>query len=239
MTDNIMRKAYSVNAALLALRACVLRIIPLLLLVACGGGETTESVAVAPAALDPDTLFYDSFAPGQTGGWLLERDDVGQTAVLDEQLVISINAPNTLQYSGLANELFDDFELTVDVRQLQGAPSSSFGVLFRMVSPEQFYRFEITGDGFYMIERRDNNGQWTRFVTDWTATPAINQGVNGMNQLTITAVGPTMRFAVNGTQLQEISDPTYSLGNIGLDAGTFGQTGLQVAFDNVHVSRVN
>ncbi|MEM7111746.1 MAG: hypothetical protein AAF614_04890 [Chloroflexota bacterium] len=235
-----MRNAYSVNERFVTQYA--LRIILLVIgltLAGCDSNDAIESAAVAPAALDPNTLFYDGFSPGQTGGWHLERDDMGQTAVFDDQLVISINAPNTLQYSSLANELFDDFELTVDLRQLQGAPSSSFGVLFRMVSPEQFYRFEITGDGFYMIERRDNNGQWTRFVPDWTATPAINQGLNAMNQLTITAVGPSMRFAVNGAFLQEINDATYSLGNIGLDAGTFGQTGLQVAFDNVHVSRVN
>lgn len=208
-----------------------------LLLIACGGGEALDSAAMAGPAADPNTLFYDSFAPGQTGGWVLERDELGQTAVSNEQLVITVNEPNTLQYSALDTELFDNFEMTVDLRQLQGSPTSSFGVLFRMVSPEQFYRFEITGDGFYMIERRDNGGQWTRFVPDWTAAPAINQGLNVSNQLQITAVGPTMRFAVNGILLQEISDTTYSLGRIGLDAGTFGQTGLQVAFDNVRVSR--
>ena len=89
MINYVMRKAYSVTKCVLT--HYTLRIIPLLLLVACGGDEAIGSAAVAPAALDPNTLFYDGFSPGQTGGWVLERDDVGQTAVFDDQLVINKN----------------------------------------------------------------------------------------------------------------------------------------------------
>lgn len=206
-----------------------------LFLVGCGGGE--EQSDVARPQLDANTLFYDNFAPGQTGAWLLEQDEVGKTAVLNEQLIIEINAPNTVQYSALANELFDNFTLTVNVSQLQGSLDSSYGVLFRMVSPEQFYRFAMTGEGTYVVERRDN-GRWLRLSDDWPAAPAINQGLNVANEIKITAVNDTLTFFVNGIEVQQVTDSTYSLGGIALDAGTFGHTGLLVAFDNVQVSRV-
>ncbi|MCA9998035.1 MAG: hypothetical protein KDE56_19880 [Anaerolineales bacterium] len=206
------------------------------LLVGCGGGGEEQADAVRPQ-LDANTLFYDNFAPGQTGAWLLEQDEVGKTAVLNEQLAIEINAPNTVQYSALANELFDNFVLTVDVSQLQGSLDSSYGVLFRMVSPEQFYRFAMTSEGTYVIERREN-GRWLRLSDDWPTAPAINQGLNVANEIKITAVGATLTFFVNGIEVQQVTDSTYSLGGIALDAGTFGHTGLQVAFDNVQVSRV-
>ena len=206
-----------------------------LLLVGCGGGE--EQADVARPQLDANTLFYDNFAPGQTGAWLLEQDEVGKTAVLNEQLIIEINAPNTVQYSALANELFNNFTLTVDVSQLQGSLDSSYGVLFRMVSPEQFYRFAMTGEGTFVVERRDN-GRWLRLSDDWPVAPAINQGLNVANEIKITAVNDTLTFFVNGIEVQQVTDSTYSLGGIALDAGTFGHTGLQVAFDNVQVSRV-
>jgi hypothetical protein len=205
-----------------------------LFLVGCGGGG--EQAGSDSLQLGANVLFLDSFVPGQTGAWLLERDELGQTAVLNEQLVIEINTPNTVQYSALANELFDDFVLTVDVRQLQGSLDSSYGVLFRMVSPEQFYRFAMTSEGTYVVERRDN-GRWDRFGEEWAAAPPINQGLNVSNQIKITAVGPTLTFFVNGVQLQQVTDSSFSLGGIALDAGTFGHTGLQVAFDNVQVSR--
>ena len=192
---------------------------------------------MARPQLDANTLFYDNFAPGQMGAWLLEQDEVGKTAVLNEQLIIEINAPNTVQYSALANELFDNFTLTVDVSQLQGSLDSSYGVLFRMVSPEQFYRFAMTGEGTFVVERRDN-GRWLRLSDDWPVAPAINQGLNVANEIKITAVNDTLTFFVNGIEVQQVTDSTYSLGGIALDAGTFGHTGLQVAFDNVQVSRV-
>lgn len=211
---------------------CVL----VLLLVGCGGGDE-EAVELVRPQLDENTLFYDGFVPGQTGAWLLEQDEVGKTAVLNEQLIIEIDAPNMVQYSALANEVFDNFVLTVDVSQLEGGLDSTYGVLFRMVSPEQFYRFAMTSEGTYVVERREN-GRWLRLSEDWPSAPAINQGLNVANEIKITAVGATLTFFVNGVEVQQVTDNTYSLGGIALDAGTFGHTGLQVAFDNVQVSRV-
>lgn len=197
-------------------------------LAACSG-----DAAVAPQV---NVLFADSFAPGEMGEWQLEGDALGQTAVLDEQLVIEINQPNTLQFTTLTAPTFSDFVLEVDVRQLRGDLQSSFGVLFRMQGPDQFYRFEITGGGQYMLERRNPDGGWTRFVDDWTEAPAINPGLNVVNRLKVTANGRNIAVYVNDIILQQISDNAYSSGNIALDAGAFAQAGLQVAFDNLVVS---
>ena len=183
-------------------------------------------------------LFQDQFIAGQTGAWILEGDAVGRTSILDERLLIEINEPRTMQFATLEDPLFSDFDLSVDARILEGDIRSSFGILFRVQDPNQFYRFEITGDGLSLVERRNADGSWTRLVDDWTATPAINPGVGVTNQLRIIAVGPTLSFYVNGILLHRLQDGQYKAGAIALDAGTFGQGGLRVVFDNVLVQPV-
>lgn len=197
---------------------------------ACGGGGAAEID-------ESNLLFAETFAPGEMGAWQIEGDALGLTAVIDEQLVIELNEPNVLQFSTLTAPTFSDFVLEVDARLLAGDVQSSFGVLFRMQGPDQFYRFEITGNGQYMLERRNADGTWTRFVEDWTDTPAINPGLNALNRLKVSAVGRNLSVYANDILLHQVSDNAYSSGTIGLDAGTFTQPGTRVAFDNVQVSR--
>ncbi len=206
------------------------RIIPLLLLLLAGCRVLEQE-----AALPENTLFFDEFVVGQTGDWLTEGDDKAVTAVINERMLININEPQTMQFVTLNEPIFNNFTLDVDALQVTGSPESSYGVLLRMNSPNEFYRFSIRGDGLYMIERHDPDG-WTRFMKDWQSTPAIQQGVGQNNHIKVVAEGSLMIFYVNEIQVAQINDGRYSQGNIALDAGTFGQTNLQVMFDNVLVT---
>jgi hypothetical protein len=199
----------------------------ILWLVACTEGAIT----------DENVLFHDEFTAGQTGAWVLEGDAVGRTSILEEQLLIEIHDPRTLQFATLEDPIFNDFDFSVEARILEGDLRSSFGVLFRMQDMGQFYRFELTGDGLYMIERRNADGTWTRLVDDWTPSPAINQGLASPNELRVIATGPMLTFYANDILLQRVQDAQYNAGAIGLDAGTFSQGSLRVAFDNVVVQR--
>lgn len=184
-----------------------------------------------------EALFVERFTPGEIGNWHIEGDALSRTAVIDDQLIIEVNAPQTIQFTTLQDQPFDNFVAEVDVRQLRGNLNSSFGILFRMQGPNQFYRFEITGEGNYILERRNADGTWTRFVEDWTPAEAINQGINTTNRLKVTAVDRSITVYVNDIQLTQISDNLYANGTIALDAGTFVSPELKVAFDNFTVSQ--
>ncbi len=201
-------------------------IILLLLLVGCSrlGGVA-----------DANVLFQDQFVPGEMGPWLLEGDALGRTSVVNEQLLLDLNAANIMQFVTLPEPTFTDFVLEVDARPLKGDPANSYGVLFRMQDTARFYRFELTGSGTYIFERRNGDGTWTRFVDDWTEHPAIKPGPNAVNRIRIEAVGPLLTAYVNDTLVQQVTDATYAAGQIALDAGTFGDPTMQVAFDNVVV----
>ncbi len=184
----------------------------------------------------PDVLFHDEFVTGQTGAWQIEGDERGKTAVIAEQLVFTIEDPYLVQYAALAEPVFDDFVLEVDVTQLAGDPESSFGILFRKTG-DQFYRFDITGSGLFVMERHNADGSWTRFFDDWRDTEAVKQGISVTNRLKVMAQGGDLSFYVNDQLLQQVNDASYAGGQIALDAGTFGRPGLQVAFDNVVIRR--
>lgn len=224
----------------------------LMLLASCGGrpllpdaGGSTSAGNVAATAGSPaapvaaDGPYLDEFIPGRTGNWLLEGDALGSTAIVNEQLVITVAAPNTIQYTALPDYTFADFVLEVDVWQRAGPLDSSYGVLFRMVDGQQFYRFEINGNGQYLIERRDADGVWTRLVPDWTASPALNSGLNVANRLKVIAAGSDLTFYANDILLTQLSDTTYAGGLIALDAGTLAGVDLQVSFDNLIIAGDN
>jgi hypothetical protein len=184
-----------------------------------------------------DVLYADDFAPATAGPWQLEGDDRGQALLQEERLVIEVNDANTVQYSALAEQSFTNFALEVDATLLAGSTDSTYGMLFRMSAPDQFYRFDITGNGLFAVERYDEGGGWTRLTDDWQESGLLQQGVNATNRLGVLAVGGTFSFYANGQLLVQLADGRYSGGAIGLDAGTFGQSGLRVAFDNLVVSR--
>ena len=174
-----------------------------------------------PAA--SDVAFEDDFSDPLSGQWQLEGDQLGQTAIVDGRLLLKVNTPATVQYVTLENRVFSDFIVEVDATQVGGSAGSSYGLLLRMAAPGQFYRFEITGNGEYVVERHDGPANWVR-LTDVT------------NHLRVIAAGGTFSFYVNDTLLAQIADKTYAAGAIALDAGTFNQSELQVAFDNLVVN---
>ncbi|MCB8941527.1 MAG: DUF1080 domain-containing protein [Ardenticatenaceae bacterium] len=203
----------------------------LLFLIACA-----DATGV-PGASGADVIFSDGFVPGQMDNWVMEGDNAGQTAVIDEHLVIDLADNNIMQFSTLPDQTFDNFILEVDAQLLEGDLGSSYGVLFRMQDTTRFYRFEITGDGLFMVERRDGEAGWTRFVDRWTESAAIKQGLGSINQLRVEALGTNISLFVNDQLVHQFSDTAYSSGTIALDAGTFVQPQAKVAFDNVVVRR--
>lgn len=185
-----------------------------------------------------DVLFADDFEGSAVGGWLLEGDDQGQAEVVNGRLLITIRSPGTVQYATLEDRVFSDAIVDVDATQIGGAPGSSYGILFRMVAPQQFYRFEVTSNGEYAVERHDASGEWERLTDGWQSSTAIRTGLDETNRLRVAAAGGRLTFYANDTLLTQVFDGSYATGAIALDAGTFNQNELQVAFDNVVVLQV-
>jgi hypothetical protein len=200
-----------------------------------GCGEPSSFLSETRSTSHQSGEFTESFVPGQISNWVFEEDDLGSTTIINDQLVISVNTPNTIQFTMLAEPTFSNFLLEVEAWQRSGSTESSYGVLFRAQDNFQFYRFAVTGTGLFMVERHNADGSWTRLVPEWTPTAALNKGLNVPNRLKIIASGPEMAFYVNDILLTQVTDDRYNSGTIGLDAGTFTGGSVQVSFDNLRI----
>jgi hypothetical protein len=178
-------------------------------------------------------LYQDDFASDQ-GNWLLESDLEATAAVLEGQLRVTIDSANLIAWAELAEQEFSDFVLTVDASQIAGPDNNSYGVVFRKQDPSAYYRFDISGDGYYALTRRDkaDGGKWTWITSDWLRSDAINLGA-ATNQIEIVAEGSHFTISVNGEQVVEADDTAYRSGAIGLDAGSFNESGVVIGFDNL------
>jgi hypothetical protein len=159
---------------------------------------------------------------------------------------------------------FNDMDLRLTARLISGVEEdSTFGVLFRYRDKDNFYIFQLTGDGYYSLGKVKNGQRQT--ISDWTTSPAIRQG-NAENTLRIQAYGDKFRFFVNGEPLplclpgQErygqwdpapneagiclTADPAYvyrdddfTQGQVGLATGSFyGDSVIEAGFDDLVIT---
>ncbi len=168
--------------------------------------------------------FSDSF-----GGWDDAYDAYTTKQYGNNRYQIEITASNLVAW-GLANRDAADFEVEVETRLESGDPSNSYGLLFRFQDRENFYRFDISGDGYFLVSKFQN-GQWTTLV-DWTASPAIHQG-NADNLLKVSAFGPNLTLWANGQQLATVTDDSFTHGNFGFFTSTFNEPNIWVSYDNL------
>jgi len=186
----------------------------------------------APSALTPLPYADDFSSPA--GGWKTVNDPAIQIQYRDGALRFQIDALDQIAWSVPPDKRFGDFTLEVEAAQLGGPDDNSYGVLARYVDDRNFYRFDISGDGYFAVNKR-KDGRWLT-LQDWTASPAIQPG-RAVNRLKLTARGSTFTFIVNDQTLTTFTDADFPQGSIGLTAGTlFDNAGVQIAFDNLSVT---
>ncbi len=137
---------------------------------------------------------------------------------------------NNLVVWGLANRNAQDFELEVEATPETDDTGITYGIIFRYVDHNNYYRFDVSDDGFFLLTKFQN-GAWQTLV-DWTSSPAINKGPT-TNVLKISAFGPDIAIFANGQELTRINDSSFSSGNFGFFTSTFKGTHSWVSFDNL------
>lgn len=191
------------------------------LLAACGSSPTLTAL--------PYTDNFDNPA----SGWKTAQEAALQIQYRDGTLLFSIDDLDQIAWS-VSGKRFKDFTLEVDATQLAGPNDNSYGVIVRYVDDKNFYRLDISGDGYYAINKR-KDGTWIK-VQDWTEAPAIHQA-QATNHLQVVAKGAQFTFNINGQPVGSFADADFNAGDVGVTAGTlFDNAGVQIAFDNLTVS---
>ncbi len=183
----------------------------------------------SPVAL-PDnageTLYADDFS-SDNGDWGI----IDGIVLAGQELQIEVPEINNYVWTIIA-DTFDAFDYQVDGRKLGGPDDNSYGVVYRFVDENNFYTFEVSSDGFYVINKFQD-GEWTP-LTDWKSSPLVNTGF-GTNVVEVEGIGSLYKFYINGVLVETLSDDTFSGGSIGVIASSYAEPNVSVAFDNVLV----
>ncbi|HEX9068701.1 MAG TPA: hypothetical protein VF807_08020 [Ktedonobacterales bacterium] len=128
---------------------------------------------------------------------------------------------------------FQAAEVTVTVRQLAGDPGVAYGVAVRRVSSGNEYHFIIDSEGDWIFDKIVGGKRAGDIATGSNVT-ALHQGLNQPNTMRVRMSGSHFTFFVNGAQVGEASDATFTTGELGVFLGTI--TGTDAVFTNLIVT---
>ncbi len=185
--------------------------------------QTDDTSAELSLAYEDD--FSDSF-----GGWDDAFDTYTTKQYGNNRYQIEVTASNLVAW-GLANRDVADFEIEVETRREDGADINSYGILFRFQDRENFYRFDVSGDGYFLLSKFIK-GEWETII-DWKEAPSLNNELGANNILKVSAIGPKITVWANGQSLATVTDSDLSHGNFGFFTSTFSEPHIWVSYDNL------
>ena len=99
-----------------------------------------------------------------------------------------------------------------------------------------FYFFIISSDGYYGVGKVENGSQELISNENLMKGKPIKLGKT-TNSIRAECVGNNLVLYANDKELASFTDGTFSSGDVGLIAGTFGIAGTDIHFDNFIVKR--
>lgn len=191
---------------------------------------------------DPNVLFQDDFS-SSSSGWDQIRDTEGVTDYENDAYRIYVNKEKFSFWANpqLGSSLPGDLRIEVDATMLAGPEVNDFGVLCRYSTDSNdlanFYQFVVTSDGYVGIVKVSQSDQTV--LTNGgqlIESSAVNKGA-ASNKIRAECIGSTLTLYVNGTQVDSVTDASFTSGDVGLIAGTYEDPGTDISFDNFVVTK--
>jgi hypothetical protein len=104
-------------------------------------------------------------------------------------------------------------------------------VVCRWQDEANYIAAALRGDGQVSLWKK-TNGDEDRWV-DWIPVAGVQGAEGDPHSLQLTCQGPTIRFAVDGSDVAEAVDPSPAAGSLALMAGLLEPGKLVVAFDDL------
>ncbi len=198
--------------------------------------EPTAEPTLLPTATPiptevPTILFQDDFSDVNSG-WERYNEFDGVLDYHEGGYRMWVSATDNLFWVNLGQD-FQDVRLEVEAVKLAGPDINQYGLICRLeFTNYNHYAFIITNEGQYGIVKKVGGRQFEYLGADGLQfNDAILTG-DQMNHIRGDCVGNTLTLYVNGVQLITAQDDTLPTGDVGLAAGTFGDPGTDILFDN-------
>lgn len=163
-------------------------------------------------------------------------DENGNSAQIENgQLVMKVKDADSV-YRIWPQMALSDVDMAFDVVIQEGTQANvSFGAACRYVNNDNYYSFNLDGDGYYTLRKKVNGA--AEIIVDWTASTAVQPGVGVTNRIRVVCSGSTLELYANDQLVVSSQDASLTAGGFALQAGRFAVDGapVSVAFDNVEV----
>lgn len=192
---------------------------------------STTATAQAPQDLNVPSgsvLFQDDFSQ-PISGWDRFTTAEGTMDYDAGGYRLLVNSPDTNFWS-TPHKNFADIRMEVDAGKFGGSDENRIGLICRYTGSD-YYFFMITSDGFYGLGIYSGGKAVLLGQSEMQTSGKIKTGM-AVNHLRADCTGNALTFYVNGFQVASAQDATLKTGDVGLLAGTFAQTGVDVIFDN-------
>lgn len=181
-----------------------------------------------------EIILSDDFSA--PGSWTLGKTSSGNIALGVNELTIAIAEPKAYDYSLRQEPILGDFylELTTSPMLCQG--EDQYGILLRMASPGDFYRYSLSCDGRVRLDRIVQGAATS--PQPWTNSGSVPPGAPITSRLGVWALGNEMRFFINDQYQFTVTDPLLQSGNLGVFARSMGETAVTVNFSDLVVRQI-
>lgn len=146
------------------------------------------------------------------------------------------NQPGYYKPCTAANTNFSNFTFQAQMVIKQGDQNVGGGLIFRAdASAYKFYRLFITSRGYYQLRVYiDRLGSHSRLLRDGVAPP-FHTGLGQTNKIAVSVNNDQLAFYVNKQLVSNVSDDTFSRGQIGFNVDNPSSQNAEVIFTNARV----
>jgi hypothetical protein len=193
-----------------------------------------QQIAARPTVETPSgsILFREDFSSDKNG-WKTWNEDGSYVKYEGEGLHFFIGKQN-YDFWSKPGYRFSDVIIEVDAVKIDGPDNNAYGVICRMVDEENYYAFIISSDGYAgILKVKGGIYQLLNNETLDYSTSIIQS--DAMNKITAGCIGNQLTMRVNDTEIFLLTDPDFSVGDVGLMAGSYNEPGTDIFFDNLTV----
>ncbi len=180
-----------------------------------------------------EILATDDFE--SAAAWNTVTSDEGNINISRNRITIAVKEPKIYMISLRNEPLLTDFYAEISAHPALCRGGDSYGLLFR-ANNAAAYRYALACDGTVRLERMSR--ERPRVIHPPLFSGDVPPGSPGDVRLGVWAVGPEMRFFLNGRHQFTATDVNLEIGTLGVFAQSAGDTAMTVTFSDLVVQSV-
>jgi len=211
---------------------------------------THTSTATATATLTPTITLTPTLAPEDPilslgvpsvkdsfdSGSIIYQYDESQSSfqVDDNKFVLVAKKANSYETWSLSWEELTNFYLEITGSFGDDCSGKDrYGMIFRAPDTSEGYLISISCDGSFRLSKWESEEEEYTTLESWTSSEHLENGPGGVNRLGVLVKGTMITGFINGRQVFELNDGTFTSGRFGVLVAASNTAGFTAYLDQV------